>query len=149
MRSWTSICGPFVSRLKARVTAKSSSGPSKTLGGMAFDCVFLPGLMRGSLSRPFREDPLLLNEERESYGMPKIDEDRGARTSETSGGLRGGQFIGSYSRIDLATGRARVPSLYAYDVLRAARGHAFDPAELQKHAESNVETTLAWPAPHD
>jgi ATP-dependent helicase/nuclease subunit B len=117
--------------------------------GMAFDHVFLPGLCEGSFPRPFREDPLLLNEQRDNYGMPKIDEDEERELLKQAAACASTRFIASYSRIDLATGRARVPSLYAYDVLRAARGHSFDPAELQKHAESNVETTLAWPAPHN
>jgi ATP-dependent helicase/nuclease subunit B len=117
--------------------------------GMSFHCVFLPGLCEGVFPRPLREDPLLLNEERERYGIPKIDEDQERELLKQAAACASGRLIASYSRIDLATGRARVPSLYAYDVLRAARGHAFDPGELQKHAESNVETTLAWPAPHD
>jgi ATP-dependent helicase/nuclease subunit B len=117
--------------------------------GISFDCVFLPGLCEGVFPRPFREDPLLLNEKRERYGIPKIDEDNERELLKQAAACADKHLIASYSRIDLATGRARVPSLYAYDVLRVARGRAFDPAELQKHAESNVETTLAWPAPHN
>ena len=116
--------------------------------GMSFSCVFLPGLCEGVFPRPFREDPLLLNETRERYGIPKLDEDAERDLLKQAAACAESTLIASYARIDLATGRARVPSLYAYDVLRAARGRAFDPAELQRHAESNVETTLAWPAPH-
>jgi hypothetical protein len=95
-------------------------------------------LCEGSFPKPFRQDPLLPAQEADEESERDLLKQAAACASK--------QLIGSYSRIDLATGRSRVPSLYAYDVLRAALGHAFDPAELQK---VNVETTLADPAPLD
>ena len=106
--------------------------------GLEFDWVFLPGLCEGSFPKPFRQDPLLPAQD--------IDEESERDLLNQAAACATKLLIGSYSRIDLASGRARVPSLYAYDILRAALGHAFDPMELQK---ANVETTLAWPAPMD
>ncbi len=53
----------------------------------------------------------------------------------------------SYPRIELSESRARVPSFYALDVMRAATGRVPHHDELEQHAREAGDSTLAWPAP--
>jgi CRISPR/Cas system-associated exonuclease Cas4 (RecB family) len=53
----------------------------------------------------------------------------------------------SYPRIELNESRARVPSFYALDVMRAATGRVPDHEELEKHAREAGDASLAWPSP--
>src|SRR6185295_18052594 len=55
----------------------------------------------------------------------------------------------SYPRMDVAETRARVPSFYALDVMRAITGRVPDYRELASDAEQEGDATLAWPAPSD
>jgi RecB family exonuclease len=123
--------------------------PIEDARGMSFALVFIPGLVEGGFPRPVRQDPLLLDDARRSIS-PELATSRDGRERAL---LRAGvaaardSVVLSYPRIEPLTGRERVPSLYAYDALRAARGSAFRPQELQAEARANCETTLAWPAP--
>jgi ATP-dependent helicase/DNAse subunit B len=53
----------------------------------------------------------------------------------------------SYPRIELSESRARVPSFYALDVMRAATGRIPHHEELEMRAREAGDATLAWPAP--
>ena len=53
----------------------------------------------------------------------------------------------SYPRIELSESRARVPSFYALDVMRAATGRVPDHEWLEERARAAGNATLAWPAP--
>ena len=53
----------------------------------------------------------------------------------------------SYPRIELTESRARVPSFYALDVMRAATGRVPDFEWLEARARAAGNATLAWPAP--
>jgi CRISPR/Cas system-associated exonuclease Cas4 (RecB family) len=53
----------------------------------------------------------------------------------------------SYPRIELSESRARVPSFYALDVMRAATGRVPDHEVLESRARDAGDATLAWPAP--
>jgi CRISPR/Cas system-associated exonuclease Cas4 (RecB family) len=53
----------------------------------------------------------------------------------------------SYPRIELTESRARVPSFYALDVMRAATGRIPDYEWLEDRARETANATLAWPAP--
>ena len=53
----------------------------------------------------------------------------------------------SYPRIELSESRARVPSFYALDVMRAATGRVPHHDELEQRAREAGDATLAWPAP--
>lgn len=53
----------------------------------------------------------------------------------------------SYPRIELSESRARVPSFYALDVMRAATGRVPHHDELERLAREAGDATLAWPAP--
>ena len=55
----------------------------------------------------------------------------------------------SFPRLDVAEGRARVPSFYALDVLRGATGEIPDLQRLTSRAAEAGDPTLAWPAPRD
>ena len=55
----------------------------------------------------------------------------------------------SYSRLELAESRPRVPSFYALDVMRAITGRIPDHEALQEAAALEGSASLAWPAPAD
>jgi hypothetical protein len=55
----------------------------------------------------------------------------------------------SYPRLEIAEGRARVPSFYALDVLRGATGRIPDHETLARGAAEAGDPSLAWPAPAD
>ena len=55
----------------------------------------------------------------------------------------------SYSRIELAEARPRVPSFYAMEVTRALEGRIPDPQTLAREAAAVAGARLAWPAPDD
>src|SRR5262249_10099675 len=55
----------------------------------------------------------------------------------------------SYPRLDVGETRARVPSFYALDVMRAITGRVPDHRVLAADAASEGGASLAWPAPQD
>jgi RecB family exonuclease len=115
--------------------------------GMAFRIVFLPGLNEGVFPRLVREDPLLLDEQRELLGIGSSDDD--AALLKTAAACASAALIASWSRIDLATGRERVPSFYAFEILKAARGGDPDLAVFEREARTGSDAKLGWPAPVD
>jgi RecB family exonuclease len=125
--------------------------------GRSFRAVFVPGLAEGVFPRPRPEDPLLLDAEREqlSAARPAAERlpTRAARAGEERQRLRQAvaaareQLVVSYPSLDVRHGRARVPSFYALDVLRAADGKLPSLAELA--ALATDATQLGWPAPSD
>lgn len=115
--------------------------------GMSFDAVFVPGLNEGVFPRPPREDPLLLDGQRETLGMPGSEDD--ADLLRAAVAAAGVQFSGSWSRLDLATGRERVPSFYAFELLAASGRGDIDVKAFEQEARSGSEARLGWPAPRD
>jgi ATP-dependent helicase/nuclease subunit B len=55
----------------------------------------------------------------------------------------------SWPRIDLSQGRARVPSFYGLEVLRAAEGKLPAFSELARRAEETAGARAGWPAPRE
>jgi RecB family exonuclease len=55
----------------------------------------------------------------------------------------------SYPRIEVGEGRARVPSFYALDLLRAATGNIPAHEQLEEQARLAGGAVLSWPAPAD
>jgi hypothetical protein len=55
----------------------------------------------------------------------------------------------SYPRLDVAETRARVPSFYALDVMRAITGRVPDHRVLASDAAEEGGVRLSWPAPRD
>ncbi len=149
------VIGPRLTTLAA--TPKESRygkvwvGGIEEARGMAFRCVFVPGVNEGLFPRPPAEDPLLLHVQRESLGV----ELRAAMQTEDTELLRiaaacaSEQFTLSFSRLDLLTGRERVPSFYAFAAYRAAGGPEIDVREFEKRARSATRTRIGWPAPPD
>ena len=121
--------------------------------GRSFELVFLPGLAEGVFPRRPSEDPLLLDEYRQQAGSTLTRQDDRLRQERLQ--LRIAMAVArrtlsvSYPRMDTVEGRARVPSFYALEVLRAAEGRLPALAELEKRAAAAVESHLGWPAPKE
>lgn len=150
--------------LRPRLTSAAKEPPPSPFGhvlvttleearGRSFDTVFLPGLAEGVFPRRIVEDPLLLDIERQrlSRDLPRREDIRAQERALLHAAVAAAheRLVLSYARSDAASGRARVPSFYALEVLRAAGGHLPDLAELERAAASASEPTVLWPAPHN
>lgn len=127
------------------------AGDAASARGMSFDIVFIPGLSEGSFPRGLREDPLLLDESRRKISPRLACSDHSAEHTLLRSAIAAAErrVIASYARMDLLSGRARVPSLYFFELASAAAGGALDVRRLEETARANVETQAGWPAPHD
>jgi CRISPR/Cas system-associated exonuclease Cas4 (RecB family) len=116
-----------------------------------FDVVFVPGLSEGIFPKKAFEDPLLLDDIRRGLSTHlalRTDRIRGERTRLAAAiGAAERAFVCSYSRMDVATGRPRVPSLFALELTRAAEGRLPDLASLEARAAEASHARLGWPAP--
>jgi ATP-dependent helicase/nuclease subunit B len=115
--------------------------------GMRFQAVFLPGLNEGVLPKPVREDPLLLDSQRVPLGMASSEDDTLLLRSAVGAATQ--QITCSWSRIDLATGRERVPSFYAFEVAESAGSGELDVQAFAREARALSEARLGWPAPQN
>jgi len=121
--------------------------------GRSFRVVFVPGLAERVVPQRPREDPLLLDERRRSIdralvGLGERTEAERLLLKLAIGAARERLYL-SYPRLDVAETRARVPSFYALDVVRAITGRVPDYRELEKRAAAAGGANLAWPAPKD
>ena len=121
--------------------------------GRAFDVVFLPGLAEGLFPRRAIEDPLLLDQYREN---PKLELDtkqhktaRERMLLRSAAAAAADRLVVSYPRMDVTQARARVPSFYALEVVRAAEGRLPSLREFEKRAAKSAPSRLEWPAPAD
>jgi RecB family exonuclease len=121
--------------------------------GRSFDIVFVPGMAERMFPQKLREDPLLLDKLRRQlssdlFVLPdRSQNERLLLQIAVSAAKRRLYF--SYSRLEVAEGRARVPSFYALDVARSITGHVPDYEVLARGAELAGASRLAWPAPRD
>ena len=121
--------------------------------GREFDIVFIPGLAERIFPQKPREDPILLDALRQELGGELWTQ--GDRAQHERLLLRLGvgaatrRVYLSYSRIELAEARPRVPSFYAMEVTRALEGRIPDPQMLAREAAAVAGARLAWPAPDD
>lgn len=113
--------------------------------GMQFRRVFVPGVNEGTFPRPVREDPLLLDAQRMQIGMEMTRDDGPLLRIAAASATEAAVF--SWSRLELATGRERVPSFFAVEVLKASRGSSADIPKLLEAAKSSSSTTIGWSAP--
>ncbi len=131
-------------------------GGVEEAAGRSFDVVFVPGLAEGVFPRRTKEDPLLLDERRRTFREAgyRLTEDLGRTRREQlllrlAIGAARRWLVVSYPRVDLVQGRARVPSLYALDVLRGAEGRLPDLDALGRRAAAAGAAVVGWPAPAD
>src|SRR5436190_11304202 len=138
--------------------------------GRSFRVVFVPGLAERVVPQRPREDPLLLDERRRSLnatlgaglsngssspfsGTLLVQQDeRGSAERlllKIAIGAASERLYLSYPRLDVAETRARVPSFYALDVMRAITGRVPDHRVLASAAAEEGGASLAWPAPKD
>jgi CRISPR/Cas system-associated exonuclease Cas4 (RecB family) len=115
--------------------------------GMQFRLVFIPGLNEGMFPRQRREDPLLLDAQRVALGMRTAIED--SELLRTALACASESAVFSFARVDLATGRERVPSFFAVEVLKAAHGSSADIPKLLEQAKAASESRIGWSAPND
>src|SRR5438093_1568446 len=136
--------------------------------GRSFRVVFVPGLAERVVPQRPREDPLLLDERRRSLnatlgaglsngsispfsGTLLVEQDdRGSAERlllKIAIGAASERLYLSYPRLDVAETRARVPSFYALDVVRAITGRVPDHRVLASEAAEEAGASLSWPAP--
>lgn len=119
--------------------------------GRARRVVVVAGLAEGLFPARTREDPLLLDEARARVALPTAAE----RTANErlalalAAGAARERLYFTYPRLEVETGRPRVPSVYALEVARATSGRLPGLAELERSARPPSRVLLAWPAPRD
>ncbi len=122
--------------------------------GRTFQVVLVPGLAERMFPQKSVQDPLLLDRAREQLG-PGLLSTRKQRAHQErlllhlAVGAATTRLYVSYPRLEVAEGRARVPSFYALDLLRGATGRIPDHEQLETAAAQAGDPTLAWPAPRD
>ncbi len=138
---------PRPPRRHGRVLVTTPEG----LRGRSLRLVVVPGLAERLFPPPVREDPLLSDEDREALGTTlALRKDRSGRERlqlALAVGAAEERLVVSYPRTESETGRPRVPSLYALEVLRARDGALPDLARLGRDAARDGR--IAWPAPRD
>ena len=123
------------------------------VSGLSFDIVFLPALGEDIFPKKAFEDPLLLDDQRAAVSpyLPtqdvRVRRERMLLHLAASAG-RSRLWI-SYPRMDLAQGRARGPSFYALDVLRAMTGQIPELRALEQRAAESSQSQIGWPAPRN
>jgi CRISPR/Cas system-associated exonuclease Cas4 (RecB family) len=128
-------------------------GSPAQVRGRAFRVVFVPGLAERLFPQKSVQDPLLLDAARRSLDPALKTRAHRAHQERlllhlAAGAARERLYV-SYPRMDVAEGRARVPSFYALDLLRGATGRVPDHEMLAAAAAATGDRTLAWPAPPD
>jgi ATP-dependent helicase/DNAse subunit B len=126
-------------------------GTPQQARGRSFRVVFIPGLAERMFPQKPREDPLMLDDLRGAVDAA-LSTQRHRLAAERlllqlAAGAASERLYVSYPRIELSESRARVPSFYALDVMRAARGRLPDHEELEQDARERGNATLSWPAP--
>jgi ATP-dependent helicase/nuclease subunit B len=128
-------------------------GPVEEARGREFAVVFLPGLSEGLFPRRALEDPLLLDDFRRALNaaLPlrtdRVDQER-LRLHIAAGAARD-RLIASYSRMDVAEARPRVPSFYALELPRAVQGSLPVLKDFERLAREAAPARLNRPAPRE
>jgi ATP-dependent helicase/nuclease subunit B len=119
--------------------------------GRAFRIVFVPGLAERMFPQKPREDALMLDDLRRDVDAALPTQNHRLQAERQllriAAGAAAERLYLSYPRIELSESRARVPSFYALDVIRAATGRIPHHEELEMRAREAGDATLAWPAP--
>src|SRR5437667_326682 len=118
-----------------------------------FRAVSVPGLAERVAPQRPREDPLLLDDERRALDRALVDQEQRGSAERLlltiAIGAASERVYLSYPRLDVAETRARVPSFYALDVMRAITGRVPDHRVLAAEAAEEGGASLAWPAPRN
>jgi RecB family exonuclease len=110
--------------------------------GLVFQLVFVPGLCEGAFPKPLFDDPLLPGNVAELEARERLLLRQSCATAT-------GEIVLSWPRIELASGRVRVPSFYVLEAARASTGETLDRRAIERAAEGGIETRIGWPAPLD
>jgi ATP-dependent helicase/nuclease subunit B len=119
--------------------------------GRSFRVVFAPGLAERVFPQRLREDALLLDARRVELGADlairstRADEER--LQLRMAVGAATERLYVSYPRVELRESRARVPSFYVLDIVRALTGAVPGYSEVAEQANRAGAASLAWPAP--
>ena len=128
-------------------------GTPQQARGRTFRVVFVPGLAERVVPQRPREDPLLLDDRRRELDLALVgQQERGNAERlmlKLAIGAANERVYLSYPRLDVSETRARVPSFYALDVVRAMTGRVPDHRVLASEAAEDAGASLAWPAPKD
>lgn len=130
-------------------------GTAEQLRGRTFKRVFAPGVAERIFPQKVREDPLLLDGDRQRIiADPALDvlADRAAEERlrlRIIAGAASEQICFSYPRVEVALARPRVPSFYALDVRRTTIGNLPNVDLFEQTAAENSGTELAWLAPKE
>lgn len=126
--------------------------PVEMARGLSFEVVCVPGLAEKLFPQRILQDPLLPDEARHALGARslatqalRVAQERLALRLAASAATR--HLALSWPRIELENARARVPSFYALEALRAPEGQLPGLDELTRRAESRGLAHLGWPAP--
>jgi ATP-dependent helicase/nuclease subunit B len=129
-------------------------GAPEQLRGRAFKIVFVPGLAERIFPQKLREDPLLLDGDRQRLcgadSALVTTEDRAAEERlrlRIIAGAASEQVFFSYPRFEAALARPRVPSFYALDVRRTSLGILPVVEQFEHEAGRNSGAELGWLAP--
>ena len=131
--------------------------------GRAFKVVFAPGLAERMFPQKLREDPLMLDDLRQELnkdlslkGLPTLALAKVGDRAEIerlllrlAAGAATDRLYASFPRIESSEARARVPSFYALEIMRAVTGRVPDHHTLELAAAQESRASLAWPAPAD
>src|SRR5499426_93895 len=119
--------------------------------GRAFRVAFVAGLAERLFPQKLREDPLLLDDLRRDLGSElTLQDDRAEHERlllRLAAGAATERLYVSFPRIETAEARARVPSFYGLEVMRAVTGRVPDHQQLELEASEEANASLAWPAP--
>ena len=111
-------------------------GTPQQARGRSFRVVFVPGLAERMFPQKPREDALMLDDLRRAVdrSLPtqhhRLHAER--QLLQIAAGAASERLYVSYPRIELSESRARVPSFYALDVMRAATGRIPHHEELER-----------------
>lgn len=129
-------------------------GTPDQLRGRIFKMLFVPGLAERIFPQKLREDPLLLDGDRQRLNNadPALVTlaDRAAEERlrlRIIAGAAADQIFFSYPRVEVALARPRVPSFYALDVRRTTLGSVPNVEQFERSAARNSGAELAWLAP--
>jgi ATP-dependent helicase/nuclease subunit B len=110
--------------------------------GLTFQLVCIPGLCEGGFPKPLFDDPLLPGNLVELEAAERLLLRQACAAAKS-------QVVLSWPRIELSSGRVRVPSFYVLETARAATGQVVDRMAIERTGEQGAETRIGWPAPVD